>query len=108
LPLSSWNVASSYDSDVHATSGDVGETARLWAGHFYDGGRLSSACVSHDTLPFANGALDADTAAQVIASSMVGLVMRRQILHDPGVLNYTHGEIAQAIVETFLQGAQAR
>ncbi len=30
--------------------------------------------------------LDVDAAAQVIASSMIGIVMRRQILHDPSVL----------------------
>ncbi len=48
--------------------------------------------------------LDGDAAAQVIASSMIGIVMRRQIMHDPGVLQYTHEEIVQAILGTLLQG----
>jgi len=48
--------------------------------------------------------LDVDSAAQVIASSMIGIVMRRQIMHDPSVLQYTHEEIVQAILGTLLQG----
>jgi AcrR family transcriptional regulator len=48
--------------------------------------------------------LDVDAASQVIASSMVGIVMRRQIMQDPGVLQYTHEEIVQAILGTLLQG----
>ena len=48
--------------------------------------------------------LDVDAAAQVIASSMIGMVMRRQIMHDPSVLTYTHEEIAQAILGTLFQG----
>ena len=48
--------------------------------------------------------LDVDAAAQVIVSSMIGLVMRRQIMHDPSVLPYTHEEIVQAILGTLLQG----
>lgn len=52
--------------------------------------------------------LDAQIAAQVLASSLIGIVMRRQILRDPGVLHYTHEEIAQAILNTFTQGIQSR
>jgi AcrR family transcriptional regulator len=48
--------------------------------------------------------LDVDAAAQVIVSSMIGIVMRRQIMHDPGVLQYTHEEIVQAILGTLFQG----
>ncbi len=48
--------------------------------------------------------LDVDAAAQVIASSMIGIVMRRQIMHDPGVLQYTHEEIVHAILGTLSQG----
>ena len=48
--------------------------------------------------------LDVDAAAQVIASSMIGIVMRRQIMHDPSVLKYTHEEIMQAILGTLSQG----
>lgn len=50
--------------------------------------------------------LDVDAAAQVIASSIIGMVMRRQIMHDPGVLQYTHEEIARAILATLLQGIE--
>jgi AcrR family transcriptional regulator len=41
---------------------------------------------------------------RVIASSMIGIVIRRQIMHDPRVLQYTHQEIVQAILGTLLQG----
>ena len=50
--------------------------------------------------------LDVDAAAQVIASSMIGIVMRRQIMHDPSVLQYTHEEIVQALLGTLLPGIQ--
>lgn len=52
--------------------------------------------------------LDVDTATQVFVSSMIGMVMRRQIMRDPGVLQYTHEEIAQAILGTFLEGIRPR
>jgi AcrR family transcriptional regulator len=48
--------------------------------------------------------LDVDAASQVIASSMIGIVMRRQIMHDPSVMSYTHEEIVRAILGTVLQG----
>ncbi len=52
--------------------------------------------------------LDVDAAVQVLVSSMIGMVMRRQILHDPGVLLYTHEEIAQAILGTLRAGINPR
>lgn len=52
--------------------------------------------------------LDVDEAAQVFASSMIGMVMRRQIMRDPGVLQYTHEEIVQAILGAFLEGVVPR
>lgn len=53
---------------------------------------------------------DLDTAmtVQIFISNMIGMVMRRQIMHDPGALQYTHEEIAQAVVETLLRGIQLR
>ncbi|HEY3991931.1 MAG TPA: helix-turn-helix domain-containing protein [Ktedonobacteraceae bacterium] len=48
--------------------------------------------------------LDADMTAQVIASSMIGMVLRRQIIRDPSVLHYTPEELVTAILDTFLQG----
>ena len=49
---------------------------------------------------------DLDTAmtVQVFVSSMIGMVMRRQIMRDPGVLQYTHDEIPHALITTLLQG----
>jgi AcrR family transcriptional regulator len=55
-----------------------------------------------------NAKLDARATAQVITSSMIGMVMRRQILRDPGVLHYTHQEIVQTVLGTLLQGIQPR
>jgi AcrR family transcriptional regulator len=64
------------------------------------------------TIQIARGAVRADlnaqTVAQVIASSMIGMVMRRQIMRDPEVLQYTREEIAQAILGTVLQGIRPR
>lgn len=52
--------------------------------------------------------LDATTIAQVLISSSIGMVMRRQVLLDPGVLHYTHEELVHAILETILQGIRPR
>lgn len=52
--------------------------------------------------------LDARATAQVMLSSLIGLVLRRQIVHDPGVLQYSHEEIAQTLLQTFGQGIQSR
>ena len=48
--------------------------------------------------------LDVTTTAQVFTSCMVGMVMRRQILRDTSVLQYSHEELALAILNPFLQG----
>jgi AcrR family transcriptional regulator len=52
--------------------------------------------------------LDVDRATQVMVSSMMGLVLRRQVMRDPSVLSYTQEEIAQAILDTILQGIKPR
>lgn len=52
--------------------------------------------------------LDTQAAAQVFASGLIGMVMRRQVMRDPAVLQYTHEEIVQAVLATFLQGIQPR
>ncbi len=41
---------------------------------------------------------------QMIFGSMVGVVLRRQILHDPEALKYTQQEIAMTITQTLLHG----
>jgi len=48
--------------------------------------------------------LDVERTTQVIVSSMMGLVLRRQLMHDPSVLQYTPEEIVQTILDTILQG----
>ncbi len=53
-------------------------------------------------------ALDTVTTAQVIAGSIVGMVMRRQIMRDPNVQRYTHEELVHAILDTVMRGIQAR
>jgi len=52
--------------------------------------------------------IDVEKAAQVMVSSMMGMVLRRQILRDPNVLHYTQEEIAQTILDTLLQGIKPR
>jgi hypothetical protein len=42
--------------------------------------------------------LDVEKTTQVMVSSMMGLVLRRQVMRDPSVLQYTHEEIVQAIL----------
>jgi AcrR family transcriptional regulator len=52
--------------------------------------------------------VDVDRATQVMVSSMMGMVLRRQIVRDPSVLQYTQEEIAQAILDTVLCGIKPR
>jgi AcrR family transcriptional regulator len=52
--------------------------------------------------------LDVERTIQVMVSSMMGLVLRRQIVRDPSVLQYTHEEIVRAILDTILQGIKPR
>ncbi|MEO7019168.1 MAG: helix-turn-helix domain-containing protein, partial [Ktedonobacteraceae bacterium] len=50
--------------------------------------------------------INPELVVQVLVSSLIGFVLRRQIIHDPSALAYTHAEIAQVVVSTFLQGIQ--
>jgi AcrR family transcriptional regulator len=50
--------------------------------------------------------VDAALTAQVLFGSIIGFVLRRQILRDPSVIGYTHVQIADAIVDTILNGAK--
>ena len=59
----------------------------------------------------ANGELrhaDAALTVQVLIGSVMGFVLRRQILHDPSALAYTHEQIVEAVVDTVLQGLLPR
>jgi AcrR family transcriptional regulator len=51
---------------------------------------------------------DAAMAVQVLIGSVMGFVLRRQMLHDPSALAYTHEQIVEAVVDTVLQGLQPR
>ncbi len=41
---------------------------------------------------------------QILFGSVVGVILRRQVLHDPTALEFTHEQIAATITETFLHG----
>ncbi|MEO8955969.1 MAG: TetR/AcrR family transcriptional regulator [Ktedonobacteraceae bacterium] len=59
----------------------------------------------------ASGALrqvDSALAAQVLLGSMIGFVLRRQVLRDAIALQYTHEEIVEVIVDTVLKGLSPR
>ena len=51
---------------------------------------------------------DVSLITQIIFGSLVGFVLRRQIIHDPTVLEYSHEQIANSIVETILMGLVPR
>lgn len=51
---------------------------------------------------------DAALAAQMLVSSIMGFVLRRQILRDAQVLQYSHEQIVEAVVTTSLQGLLPR
>lgn len=52
--------------------------------------------------------VDSALAAQVLLGSMIGFVLRRQVLRDAIALQYTHEEIVESIVETVLKGLSPR
>jgi AcrR family transcriptional regulator len=41
---------------------------------------------------------------QVLFGSMIGIVLRRQVLHDPVAMELTHEQIATGLTETLLHG----
>ncbi len=45
---------------------------------------------------------------QLLIGSVMAFVLRRNIIHDPQVLHYTHEQIADAVVETMLKGLLPR
>jgi AcrR family transcriptional regulator len=46
--------------------------------------------------------------AQTVMNCVIGFVLRRQILHDPLVLQYTHEQIVESVVTTALYGLLPR
>lgn len=51
---------------------------------------------------------DASLVAQTLLGSVMGFVLRRQVLRDRAALEYTHEQIAGSIVETMLEGLLPR
>ncbi len=47
---------------------------------------------------------DSALPPQVLLSCVMGFVLRRQIVHDPSALQYTHEQIADAITDMMLKG----
>jgi AcrR family transcriptional regulator len=47
---------------------------------------------------------DPSLSSQVLLSCVMGFVLRRQIVHDPLALQYTHEQIADAVVDRVLKG----
>lgn len=52
--------------------------------------------------------LNLDIAIHALIGSVITLVVRRRILCDPQVMNYTHEELARIVVDTVLQGIAPR
>lgn len=52
--------------------------------------------------------LDVSLTVQTLVGSAMGFVLRRQLMHDPLALQYTHEQIVQAIVDPFLKGILPR
>jgi len=52
--------------------------------------------------------LDGVLTAQIMVGSVFVFVLRRQILHDPIALEYSHEKIAEVVSETVLQGILPR
>jgi len=50
---------------------------------------------------------DASLTLQVFTGSLFAFVIRRQILHDPLALQYTHEEIVEIVVSTLLDGLRS-
>lgn len=51
---------------------------------------------------------DPSLAAQILIGSVIAFVLRRQLLHDPLALQYSHTEIANAVIETLLNGLRVQ
>ncbi len=91
--------------DVHSVNSQVIQTAQ---GAFQ---RIGIFLSKYLEAKIASGELrhcDAQLTAQLMLSSLIGLVLRRQILHDPTVSGLTHEQIADVIAATFINGIGPR
>lgn len=48
--------------------------------------------------------MDARLITQILIGSVMGTILRRQIMRDPSALHYTHTEIVETIITTTLSG----
>lgn len=51
---------------------------------------------------------DPALTAQILLGSMIAFVLRRHIMRDPIALQYTHEQIASAVIETVIEGLLPR
>jgi hypothetical protein len=51
---------------------------------------------------------DASLAAQTFMGSVMGFILRRQLLHDPMALKYSREEVVNHLVDSTLQGLYPR
>jgi len=47
---------------------------------------------------------DAALTAQVLLNTLIGAVLRRQVIRDPAALRYSPEELAESITEMLLRG----
>lgn len=52
--------------------------------------------------------VDVSLTVQTLIGSLMGFVLRRQLLRDPLALQYTHEQIVQAVTDSFLKGILPR
>ena len=52
--------------------------------------------------------IDVSLTVQTLIGSLMGFVLRRQLLRDPLALQYTHEQIVQAVTDSFLKGILPR
>ncbi len=52
--------------------------------------------------------LDVSLTVQTLVGSLMGFVLRRQLLRDPLALQHSHEQIVQAITDPFLKGILPR
>lgn len=91
--------------DVHAADSQIVQTAK---GAFQ---RIGIFLSKYFETKITSGDLqqfDVQSTAQLLISSLIGFVLRRQILHDPAVLVLTHEQIADVITGSIINNTRTR
>lgn len=52
--------------------------------------------------------INLNVVAQMLMGTVLTFVIRRQFMHDPQAMSYTHAELAQLVTDTILQGVRPR